>query len=337
MRRTSQVWTCFIIALVQCAFPRENKKKDYEAARQQAVDAVNVFSVNPLKIRATFHLHLQDGEIVGTYEYDQISKNKYREQLTIPEMSETTIFRDGQEYSERSMKFEPLPVFYLRELIHSPDAIPTNVPISKVTKDVQNGEDINCYRMEESPFREEVTGFAACFSNANGALVRRDWRFNTSLHRFEYSNFLHDEKRIYPGTMRRFRNGTLLVDFNVESITHAPLDEKLFEPPPNANKRPECRKFQPAEADYSREYFRLRSSFSTGTVIIAGSLDDHGRMQETAIQQSADPKVDEVALKALKEIHVHPAKCDGQAIPSSFRLQMWFSPALHPDAFDSFP
>jgi hypothetical protein len=57
---------------------------------------------------------------------------------------------------------------------------------------------------------------------------------------------------------------------------------------------------------------------------------------ETEIQQSSGRKLDEAALRALKEVRTHPAKCDGHTVPSFFRLQIWFSPALHPDSFESF-
>ena len=122
----------------------------------------------------------------------------------------------------------------------------------------------------------------------------------------------------------------------MDSIGHAPLDAKLFDPPPNASKQEACKRFARAEAEYTTEYFRIRSDYNSGSVVIAGALDDRGKIGQTEIQQSADRKMDEAALKALKEVHIHPAKCDGRAIPSFFRLQIWFSPSMHPDSFQSF-
>jgi hypothetical protein len=182
----------------------------------------------------------------------------------------------------------------------------------------------------------EFSGYKACFDTDNGALATWEWSLNTELHSFEYSRFLHNGNKLLPSTMRRFRNGALLAEVQVDSISNAFMDTQLFDSPANALKQGACKRFQPAAADYTKEYFQIRSDYRSGSVIIAGSLDDRGKALDTEIQQSAGPKMDEAALKALNEVHIHPAKCDGHATPSFFRLQIWFSPALHPDSFESF-
>ena len=139
---------------VQLAFSGENKQKSYEASRQQASNVADVFSANPVQIRATFHLHVLAGLLDGSYEYDQLSKDEYREEIKAPGISELFIFKDGRRYSVRSRELEPLPVHYLRELVYSARMIPSNVPISKVTTAVQNGDNATCYVMEGS----KITG-----------------------------------------------------------------------------------------------------------------------------------------------------------------------------------
>jgi len=242
----------------------------------------------------------------------------------------------GEVYFSRSKEFEPLPISYLRELIYFAHIMPAFAPVSTATTSVLNGQNVKCYALERGPFFSEFSGYKACFDTSTGVLATWDWSLNTELHSFEYSRFLHNGNKLFPGTMRRFHNGDLLAEVHVDSISNTTMDTKFFDPPVNAVKQSACKRFQPAGADYTNEYFRIRSDYKSGSVIISGSLDDRGKARDTEIQQSAGPKMDEAALKALKEVHIHPAKCDGHAIPSFFRLQIWFSPALHPDSFESF-
>jgi len=215
--------------------------------------------------------------------------------------------------------------------------IPGKAPVSKLTTPIQNGKKLKCYASETGPFGPtEFFGYQACFDVETGVLASRESSLNGDLYRYEYSKFLRQDSKLFPATMRGFHNGKLSAEVTVDSITYGPMDAELLSPPAKASKQDACKTFRGAEAEYSKEYFQIRSEYRSGSVVIAGSLDDHGKVQETEIQQPADPKMDGAALRALKEIQFRPAKCDGNAIPSLFRLQIWFSPALHPDSFESF-
>jgi TonB family protein len=289
-----------------------------------------------MQIRSTFHLHVLEGQLDGIYQYSQLSKDEYREDIQTRGFSESVLVRNGERYFSRSKELEPLPISYLRQLIYDARTVPAHAPVSTATNSVLNGQNVECYAMERGPFSSEFSGYRACFNTDTGVLAALEWSFNTELHRFEYSRLLHSGKKLFPGTMRRFHNGDLLAEVDVDSIGTVTRDAKLFDPPTNALKQVACKRFQPAEADYSGEYFRIRSDYKSGSVIVAGSLDDRGKVRETEIQQSAGSKMDEAALNALKEVHIQPAKCDGHGTPSFFRLQIWFSPAPHPDLFESF-
>jgi hypothetical protein len=134
--------------------------------------------------------------------------------------------------------------------------IPADEPVSTVTNSVLNGQNVKCYAWEKEPLLSEYGGYKACFEMDTGMLAAWEWSFNTELHRFEYSRFLHNGKKLFPGTMRRFRNGDLLTEVNVDSISNASMDTKVLDPPSNAIKQAPCTRFQPAEADYTNEYFK---------------------------------------------------------------------------------
>ena len=321
---------------MQVTFSAENKQRSFEAARQQASEAADNFSAGPLQIRSTFHLYVLGGQLNGTYQWSQLSREEYREEIQTTDFSESVVSRGGEVYFSRSKELEPLPISYLRELIYFARIIPAVAPVSTATTSVLNGQNVKCYALDRGPFFSEFSGYKACFDTDTGVLAAWEWSLNTELHSIEYSRFLHNGNKLFPGTMRRFHNGDLSAEVQVESISNATMDAKLFDPPTNASKQSACKRFQPAGADYTNEYFQIRSDYKSGSVIIAGSLDDRGKARDTEIQQSAGPKLDEAALKALKEVHIHPAKCDGHAVPSFFRLQIWFSSALHPESFESF-
>lgn len=327
---------CFLVLALQLAFSGENKRKSYEAARVQASEAVDIFSAGPVQIRSTFHLHVVADQVDGTYQYSQLSKDESREEIRIPDFSESIVSQGGKRYFSRSKELEPLPIWYVRELIYYARMIPAYPAVSTATTSVLNGQNVKCYASERG-FTLEFPGYKACFDTDAGLLASLELSYNTAVHRFEYSRFLRNGKKFFPGTMRRFHNGDLLAEVDVDSMGNTTMDSKSFDPPATGLKQGGCKRFEPAKADYTNEYFQIRSQYQSGSVIVAGSLDDRGKVLQTEIQQSSSKKVNDAALRALKEVHAHPAKCDGRAVPSFFRLQIWFSPALHPDLFESFP
>jgi TonB family protein len=126
-----------------------------------------------------------------------------------------------------------------------------------------------------------------------------------------------------------------MIEVNIQSISRATLNADLFQVPATALKYQSCKKFQRASNEYGPDYFQIRSD-STGSVVLAGTLDEYGKVVEVEIQQSAGEKSDRLVRQALKEMRFSPAKCDGRRITSFFRFQMWFSRSLHPDSFHSF-
>jgi hypothetical protein len=337
VRRALGLLACLLVCAAHLVFAADSKQKSYETARQQAREMTDIFAAGPLQIQAKFRVHVLSGEFGGSYQYSQIEKDEYREDFQIVDFHELVVYRRGERFVQRSKDLEPLPIWYVRELVYLSRTAVGKAPVSKLRTTTQNGENVRCYSFERGAFGpSEFSGYEACFEVNTGPLATVEWSFNNELHRFEYSNFLHDQDKLFPGTMRRFRNGALIAEVNVDAITHSPADAKLLDPPTGALKEDACSTFKPAEAEYRSGYFQIRSEYKSASVVIAGSLDDRGKIREAEIQQSGGPKIDAAALRAIKEIHFRPAKCDGRAISSMFRLEIWFSPALHPDLFQSF-
>ena len=311
-----------------------NAQKAYEAARQRATDTTDIFDSGTVDIHASFRIYPAAGQITGTYRYSQLSKNEVRVDVQSPDFNESLLERGGEQYTLRSRDLEPLAIWYLRQLVRTAHAVPHYL-VSSTTQDSPNS---TCFGQERTPgTRFEYYGARVCFDQDTGVLMSAEWSFNTDRDRLEFSDFQKVEGKLFPATMRRFRNGKLFVEVSVETVTHAGANEALFVPPTNAVRQQLCTKFQPAEqSEYSEDYFRIRSSYKSGSVVIGGLLDEQGKVQKTEIEESDGAKMDEAALNALKETHVHPAKCDGKAVQAFFRFQIWFSPAPHPDSFQSF-
>ena len=129
-------------------------------------------------------------------------------------------------------------------------------------------------------------------------------------------------------------------EVTVDSLSHLPLDPKDhgFDLVPGAIEQAECSRFERAEPEYQKDYFLLRSDSKAEDqhVVLAGRLDEKGRAGDVLIQQPGTELADNLALRAVKEIHFKPAKCDHKAVPSLFRLFIWFAPEFHMDGFDSF-
>ena len=192
-------------------------------------------------------------------------------EIESPKFSETIMERDGEQYIVRSRDIEPWAIWSVRHLVRLAHSVSPDPLMSQMNSSPQNGRGLNCFAIERrpnSPF--EYAGSKMCFDVATGVLVSAEWSLNTDDDKREYSDFQQTNGKYYPRTMRRIRNGKLLAEVDVESISSAPVDKALFVPPTNASQQPVCRKFQPADAKYDEKYYSIRSSHTSGSTVIGG-------------------------------------------------------------------
>ena len=325
---------CLLVP-IQCL---AGKMDDYNQARKQAIERSDIFTGGPLELQATIHLHGFKASN-GSYDYLQISKDDSVLRFQYPDYNLVVTRKQGHTYVASSQPLEPLPALHVRELISGAQHLFANPPISNVATAKENGVDTRCYRTDPPEYRRNFF-YQACFDEQSGSLISLTWLSNSETHRFEYLGFMEDRGKRYPGIMRFYKNGVLLSEVAVDSLSHLPSDPKnhAFDPPPNAVEQPQCLKFQPAEPEYAKDYFLLRSDSKAEDqhVVLAGTLDEKGKAGDLLIQQPGTEFADKLALRAFKEIHFKPAKCDKKAVSSLFRLSIWFAPEFHLDGFDSF-
>lgn len=331
MRKVSGAVACVCLLVLVLVAPLSSKQKGYRAARQRAIEATDIFSSFPLQIHANFHIYALDGPVDGRYQYSQLSTDERRVDILSATFSESTLDKGGAQYVVRSRDLRPLAIWYLTLLIQEAHSFPSEALTSKATSSLQNGRAVTCFG---TPLAD--VGDQMCFDVETGALASWEWTVNTDRQRLEYSNYQEVDAKFFPTKMCRFRHGKLLAEVEVDSISHEAPDPKLYVPPANASKQEICKNFQPADVEYSAAYFNIRSSFKSGYVVVGGSIDNRGTVQKTDIQESTGANLNEAALRALRALLIHPAKCDGNKVPAFFRFQIWFSPVEHSDSFQSF-
>jgi hypothetical protein len=330
MFRTSIVVGCSLLFALQPLLVAENREKAYEDAGKRANEITDIFSSGPLQIHARVRVNAATGPIDGTYRYTQLSKDDVRVDVQIPGYTESIITRNGEQYFTRSRDLQPLPISYLYALVKNDHSILWKDHVSKVITSLQNGRTVRCYVATWHDGRGET-----CFDIESGVLTSSERRFNTYVDMTEFSEFRREDNKLFPAMMR-FHSGKLLVEVQVDSIDHSSVESKFFDPPSNATKQERRKVFRSAEAVYSPDYWQhVPYSYKSGAVIIAGRLDEHGKILISEIQESSGPKIDAAAMRALNEVYVHPATCDGKTIPSFFRFQLGFSSGSHSVRFYS--
>jgi hypothetical protein len=333
--------SAFVVGLAVCfVMPSHclaGKMDDYNQARKQAIERSDIFT-DPTQLRATIHLHGYQASN-GSYAYLRISKGNSVVRILYPDYKIVVARKEGKTYIASSQPIEPLPAMHVRELMLGAQHLFVNPPISHVAVSKENGVDTKCYRTDPPEYRRNFF-YEACFDVQAGSLMSLTWLSNSETHHFEYLGFMEDGGKRYPGIMRFSKNGKLISEVIVDSLSHLPLDpnDHAFDLAPGAVEMVQCSKFEPAEPEYQKDYFLLRSDSRAEEqhVVLAGMLDDKGKASDVLIQQPGTELADTLALRAIKEIHFKPAKCDHKAIPSLFRLFIWFAPEFHADTFDSF-
>ena len=324
---------CLVLVLLR-PVSGENKARSYDLARRKAAELADLYA-GPVELRGTVRLHTSVAELSGSYRYIQASKDGSREELQFPEFTELRIRKSGTRYISRSTSMQPLLISYAHELITGRYSMPDNLAMTTVSNAVQDGRNAICYR-KAGP----TPKYAACFDVSSGVLMSWDWQSQGDEHRFEYSNFVNDGGKMVARTMRRLKNGKLLVEVEINSVSHGSPADWIFDAPSNAIKQEECKKFEQATRFYTPSFFSLLSHYQSerdGTVIIAGVLDDHGRIVEKEIQQFIGTSADNQVLGAMEAIQFTAAKCDGRRVPSLFRFEVWFSRQMwQADSFLSF-
>jgi Gram-negative bacterial TonB protein C-terminal len=337
MSKNSGLIICIVVLILQALALAKNPQETFESARRRATEATDIFSSGPVEIRIKFRLHTVAGQVEGSYRYSQLSNEQVREEIDSPNFSETILEEDGERYVARTRDIEPWAIWSMRHLVRLAHSISPDPFMSHINQSPQNGRELDCFAIERRPSSpSEYSGSKVCFDVANSAVASAEWTLNSDEDKREYTDFQETNGKYYPRTMRRIRNGKLLVEVNVESISYTTVDKALFAPPPNTSQQPVCKKFQAADAEYYENYYSIRSSHNSGSVVIGGLVDDRGKVLKAEIQESAGDELDKAALTALKQVHLSSAKCDGKHIPSFFVFQIWFGPSPHPDSFFSF-
>ena len=126
----------FLFLTMQLAFSADDRQKNYEAARQHASEIADNFNAGSFQVRSTFQIHVLGGQLNGTYQYSQLSREEYREEIETTDFSESVVSRGGELYFSRTKELEPLPILYLRELIYFARIMPVFAPISTTTTSV---------------------------------------------------------------------------------------------------------------------------------------------------------------------------------------------------------
>jgi hypothetical protein len=309
--------TVFIAGLALCLIMPSNclggKMDDYNQARKQAIERSDIFT-DPLQLRATIHVHGFKTSN-GSYEYLRISKDNSVLRIQYPDYNIVVTRKEGNTYVVSSQPIEPLPATHIRELISGAQHIFINPPISQVATSKENGVDTKCYRTDPPEYRRNFF-YEACFDLQTGSLMSLTWLSNSETHHFEYLGFMEDGGKRYPGIMRFYKNGKLMSEVTVDSLSHLPLNPRdhAFDLAPGAIEQAECSKFERAEPEYQKDYFLLRSDSKAEDqhVVLAGRLDEKGRAGDVLIQQPGTELADNLALRAVKEIHFQAGKVRSQ-------------------------
>ena len=138
------------------------------------------------------------------------------------------------------------------ELITGRYSMPDNLAMATVSNAVQDGRNAICYR-KAGP----TPKYAACFDVSSGVLMSWDWQSQGDEHRFEYSNFVNDGGKMVARTMRRLKNGKLLMEVEINSVSDGSPADWIFDAPSNAIKQEECKKFEQATRFYTPSFFSL--------------------------------------------------------------------------------
>ena len=75
------------------------------------------------------------------------------------------------------------------------------------------------------------------------------------------------------------------------------------------------------EAEYPLE---LRRQRVTGTVMIEGTIDKAGHLVEPRVVRSADPRLDDLALDAVRQWRFAPGTLNGEPVDVLFTVEVHF-------------
>ncbi len=76
------------------------------------------------------------------------------------------------------------------------------------------------------------------------------------------------------------------------------------------------------EAKYSLAAFKAKAA---GVVIVCAVIDAQGRVNRSAVKQSADPTLESPAIEALKRWRFRPAQLNGVPVPIAVELELVFA------------
>lgn len=322
--KTSAIVLSLLLLSASPAIAEDKAREEANQLLLRATELERFPSPETVKLRREARFSLSRPgmpDVAGTYVINRDSTTRWREDTEFAGFSFRELRVEKEIWTKKNNDFTPLPVEEFWRVVNNMSYRMTDANVVKRVHDRKvEGVDTRCIDFDTIRGKEVEEG-QICAQRDPGYVVY--WRYGTREAFYsKYSEFAGAQrprhiKIVFAGV------DTLAADVNYTLVESFQPD--TFTPMVNAELRRYCANTQPAFAKIAPdpEWPRI-SSGHTGQVIVDVKIGTDGHVEKTEIAQTVSPDLDEAALAAVKKWVFEPARCDGETVSATTKVQVTY-------------
>jgi len=297
-----------IIVALGSAIAQAQSSSDLREKVAAASPLPNVAHTKPLVIRGTITLPrpkgaTEEGSFIRIIAPDKSGRDEY----SFPDFQEVDIYRDHKSFMKRSVPFEPLALYYLKDAIGQ-------IPLSSGDQLKSHGRKsiggipATCVDVrQESGFSRKL-----CFDQKTGVLLTSTFVPDLLL---EYSDYVQKDGLQYPATIRVKEGHKTWAELKITDVIEEDVPASKFEPLPTAKVFTGCegphedlKRIGGERPVYPPDAKRRHLG---GRVTIYTVIGVDGKPHDATVVESAGRELDSAALAAVNTWRYKPFSCGG--------------------------
>ncbi len=262
------------------------------------------------------------------------AKDLWYQQVRIDTYQEIRVRNGGNLWISRNIRFTPLRVFEIEDLLRVLPPIPKK-SIRGLKYEELDGVRANCIDLRPNENAESRSAKRRiCIDLATNDVLSDEEREGVDLRIRKFVDYQSSGTHRYPRKLNLYVNGSPIIEATLTALQETSLDARWFQRPQNAILRPQCDDLiTPKPVKAPRPQYRQATASSVGGTIVATlTIEPDGSIDNIFLIESAGRERDAMVREMLNQWKFQPARCGDRAIPYDAQVEVNFPAAgTNPD------
>lgn len=263
---------------------------------------------------------------VGVYNFAWVSKDKWRQQMFLPDFNEATVRSNGKVWHTSNFLYTPYLAFQVERALNFYNRLkvsPKKQKITAVSSQNWDGAPVECVKIKPNQI--------FCLDTAKGYLVREQ---NVLWHSsYEYRDYSASGNIMFPHSINVFQGDLLVLQIKVTKLAINPaMNAMTFSRPKGPNlyytasfKNKGCVAAKRLNTVLPHYPESARQKRVEGVVTLYADIGRDGLVRGLTLLQPVDQGLAQAAIQAVSQWRYQPTACGGLPVDVPTTINMNFT------------